>query len=84
MQLNYFVFEMQVRKRMKEIIDPLFAFQLESKQSIEEFKINSTEFSKRLQFIEGVFEEGQGKNVVFDKVMEQCRNGDIERLKFHA
>jgi len=48
MQLNYFVFEMQVRKRMKEIVDPLFAFQLESKTSIEEFKINSEEFSKRL------------------------------------
>ena len=78
------MFEMQVRKRMKEIVDPLFTFNLEFKQSIEEFKINSADFSKRLQFIEGVFQEGQGKNVVFDKVMEQCRKGEIERLKFHS
>jgi hypothetical protein len=39
------------------------------------------DFTQRLEFIEGIFEAGQGKNVIFDSIMNAVTNQEVERLK---
>ena len=51
---------------------------------MNEIQLVFNDFVKRLEFIEGVFEQGQGKNVVFDRIMETVNNAEIERLRFTA
>ena len=51
---------------------------------MNEIQLVFNELNERLEFIEGVFQEGQGKNVVFDRIMETCNNAEVERLKFTA
>ena len=67
---------------MSKIIHPYVSTAVEDRAQMNEIQVTFHDINKRLEFIEGVFEEGQGKNVVFDRLMETCMNGEIERLKF--
>ena len=56
--------------------------QVDDREKMSQINLTFDDINKRLLFIEGVFEEGQGKNVVFDRLMEQLINGEVERLQF--
>ena len=83
-EMNYFAFETRIRTKLRNIIEPMVVRQIADREQMNEIQIIFNDIVKRLVFIEGVFEQGQGKNVVFDRIMETCNNAEIERLRFTA
>lgn len=71
-----------MREKMCEIIHPYVETALKDRESMGEIEYTNADLHKRLTWIEGVFEEGQGKNVVFDRIMETMVNSEVDRLKF--
>ena len=69
---------------LRSLVEPVLVNQLEDREQMNEIQLVFNELNERLEFIEGVFQEGQGKNVVFDRIMETCNNAEVERLKFTA
>lgn len=73
-----------MRQKLKDIVDPVIDNQKKDRTQMNEIQLVFNEFLKRLDFIEGIFEQGQGKNVVFDRIMETLNNAEVERLRFTA
>jgi hypothetical protein len=44
--------------------------------------LNFEELSKRLEFVEGIFEDHRGKNVVFDEMQNKINIADAQRTEF--
>ena len=80
--MAYYAFETNIRKKLRDMIEPVVMRQITDREQMNEIQFIFNDINKRLEFIEGVFEEGKGKNVVFDRIMETCNNAEIERLKF--
>ena len=81
-QMNYFAFETNMRTKICEIVTPYVDHAVKDRESFGEMQYTQKDIQKRLLWIEGVFEEGKGKNVVFDRIMETMVNSEVDRLKF--
>lgn len=68
--MNYFAFETDVRRKIMELIEPLFQHQVQDRKTLATVLIENKSLSDRLEYVEGIFEDHQGKNVVFDRMKE--------------
>lgn len=71
-----------MRAKVRDFIEPVLKRQIDDRETMSLINLTFGDINKRLEFIEGVFEEGQGKNVVFDRLMEQLINSEVARLQF--
>ena len=58
MGLNYFAFETQIRKRLREMVDPMVARQIADRETMAQIQTVFEKLNDRLAAIEGVFEAG--------------------------
>lgn len=82
MSQNYFAFETQIRKRLREIVDPIVLRSVQDRESVARITSVFENLDDRLSDIEGVLKVGKGKNVVYDRLLEICNNSEVERLQF--
>jgi len=82
--MNYFAFETNVRSKIKELLEPVIGQQVDDRKVLAQTITLFNELSKRLDWVEGIFGEHKGKNVVFDEMQNKINIADAERVQFKA
>jgi hypothetical protein len=67
-ELNYFAFEAQMRKHLRELIEPYMQKALTDREDVQETKRLLTNVSKRVYDLEHFVQKGQDIHTVFDGI----------------